>query len=250
MLDIKSDPFKTMVVLGESTVQGGPWLAGNELRWADILRDLINSCQTEPISYCNEGIGASVISKRSAGYADSNKPSAIERYKERVIAHNPDLFVMAYGLNDMRCATDINILREDMEKIIIDVKKAYNSVIVLVNIYHMTGFDRYPPFDKGSINAAGRYNQTIADLAVKNDCLLVDVWSAMNCADWLVHNDGVHANAVGNMIVAHEVFKVIASNCSCLSVMTNDIHKDSEWTRITKEMAYTRVEPSGKRSDT
>lgn len=35
MLDIKFDPLRTMVVFGESIVQEGSWLAGNEFRWAD-----------------------------------------------------------------------------------------------------------------------------------------------------------------------------------------------------------------------
>ena len=30
-------PFKTLVVLGESNVQGGGWLAKEDERWADVL---------------------------------------------------------------------------------------------------------------------------------------------------------------------------------------------------------------------
>ncbi|MHB0998125.1 MAG: SGNH/GDSL hydrolase family protein [Armatimonadota bacterium] len=241
--DYRSEPFKRMVVLGESTVQGGPWLAGDELKWADIVAKLIDSCQEEPVEYFNEGIGASVISPRSAEYADSNKPSALERYHERVIAAKPDLFIMAYGLNDMRTATDVTLFAEEMETIIRDVKAASNPVVVLTDVYYMTGFDRYPPFDKGSIEIAIRYNMAIEDLAKRSDCLFADIWSAMNKADWLVHGDGVHSNAVGNILIANRVFEAIAGNCSCLSRKTEKLHKDSEWTRIAASMAYSTIEP-------
>lgn len=241
--DFRTEPFKKMVVLGESAVQGGPWLSADELRWADILANLIDACQDQPLEYLNEGIGASVISPKSAGYADSNKPSAMERYKSRVIDPAPDLFVMAYGLNDMRCATDPTLFAAEMETIVRDVKASCDPLILLVNIYYMTGFDRYPPFDQGSCESAEAYNRAIASVAAKNECLIADVWWAMNGADWLVHGDGVHANAVGNMITAHKVFEVIAANCSCLSERTNRLHRDSEWTRVASSMAYTQVEP-------
>lgn len=244
--DFHKEPFKRLIVLGESAVQGGPWLAEDERKWADILAELISSCQSEPVEYLNEGIGASVISPRSAGYADSNKPSAMERYKERVIDMNPDIFVMAYGLNDMRCATPPELFAEEMETIVKNVKSACNPLIVLADCYYMTGFDKYPPFNFGTIPSAETYNKMIAEAAERNDCLFADLWKAMNYADWLVHNDGVHTNAVGNIIIANEIFKVIASNCSCLSNKTNAIHKDSEWAKTAADMSYKQIEPLDK----
>jgi len=79
-------PFERMVVMGESTVEGGPWLERPEERWADVLAGLIERCQRRPLTYFNRGIGANAISPRSPGYANSRKPSALERYREDVIA--------------------------------------------------------------------------------------------------------------------------------------------------------------------
>ena len=70
---------------------------------------------------------ASVISPRSAGYEASAKPSAIERYRERVIEQRPDLFVFCYGLNDMRAGTPLELFREEMSRIIVDVKAAFDA---------------------------------------------------------------------------------------------------------------------------
>jgi len=219
-----SEPFKRVVVLGESTVEGGGWIPARADRYADVLVALINRVQAEPVEYSNCGIGASVISPKSPGYEASRKPSAIERYKTDVIAARPDLFILAYGLNDMRAGMDLPVFIEEMERIIRDVQRACRPLIVLVSVYHMTGYDRYPPFDRGSAEATIRYNQAIHRLAQRTGCLYADVYSAEGRADWVVHPDGVHANVVGNLLIAHKIFEVLANNCSGLSaaVLGND----------------------------
>ncbi|HPA46970.1 MAG TPA: GDSL-type esterase/lipase family protein [bacterium] len=243
--DYSAKPFKRMVILGESTVQGGGWVSDHSERYADILVELINSYQEEPMEYINKGIGASVISPKSPGYEASSKPSAIERYKEAVIAQTPDLFVLAYGLNDMRAGMDPDAFKDEMAKIIRDVKAACHPVIVLVNVYHMTGFTSYPPFDKGSLNDTNVYNGIIRELAEENDCLLADVWEAEGQADWLINPDGVHANALGNRLIANRIFEVLAQNCSGLSVKTQKRDADTKWARDTTRIRYQKVEPVG-----
>lgn len=228
--DFHSTEFRRMVALGESTVQGGGWLQRDDQRFPDIVARLINTCQAEPMEYLNEGIGASVISPRSQGYEASGKPSALERYRERVIDQRPDLFLFCYGLNDMRAGTPLDVFAEDMETIVKDVKAACEPVIVLTTVYHMTGFDRFEPFNHGSIEMTKRYNGAIAGIAEKHGCILADVWSAMSETDWLVHQDGVHTNAVGNLLVAHKIFEALAQNCSGLAGHTRELDSNTEWT--------------------
>ena len=241
--DYSSKPFKRMVILGESTVEGGGWVADKSERYADILVELINRCQDEPVEYFNKGIGASVISPRSPGYEASSKPSAMEHYEEDVIDLKPDLFILAFGLNDMRAGMDTQTFKDEMMRIIRDVKSECQPVIVLVNVYHMTGFDRYPPFDKGSPSDTHVYNSIIRELAEENNCLLADVWAAEGQADWLIHPDGVHANAVGNRVIANRIFEVLAQNCSGLSVKTHKRDTDTEWTRATARAQDEKIEP-------
>ena len=170
--DFSRDPFKRMVILGESTVEGGPWLRSEAERYADILAGLINDCQAVPMEYFNKGIGANAISTRSPGYAGSRKPSAMERYHKDVIALNPDLFVLCYGLNDMRAGMPIDEFAEDMATIIKHVKAACAPMTVLTTVYHMTGWKSYPPYDKGSPELTAVYNACIRDLAAAHDCLV------------------------------------------------------------------------------
>lgn len=229
--DYSATPFKRLVVMGESTVQGGAWLGQIEDRFADVLANLINTCQNIPVEYHNKGIGANAISPRSPGYEQSAKPSALERYKTDVIDLNPDLFILCYGLNDMRADMPIGDFTEDMQTIIGDVKTTCNPLIVLTTVYHMTGFGSFAPYDKGSINKTRLYNEAIRRLAENNDCLLADVWAGQGLADWLIHPDGVHANKVGNLIIAHRIFETIGQHCSGITV---DVHKQdakSEWTK-------------------
>ncbi len=231
--DRRAEPFGTMVVMGESTVAGGPFLTRPEQRWADVLADLIARCQAAALTYHNKGIGANTISPRSPGYEASAKPSALERYREDVIALNPDLFLLCYGLNDMRAGMDPERFREDMRAIIVDVTAACAPFTLLTTAYHMTAWRSYAPFDRGSPALTERYNAVIRELAEEQDCVVADVWDAQGRADWLMHADGVHPNAVGNLVIAHRVFEALAQSCSCLSRQAHLYAVGTEWTRFT-----------------
>jgi len=226
-------PFHRMVVLGESTVEGGGWLESPSERWTDVLAALIRACQTEPLEYINKGIGANAISTRSPGYANSRKPSAMERYKGDVIANRPDLFLLCYGLNDMRAAMPIDEFIEDMRTIIADVRVACNPLTVLTTIYYMTGWKSWPPYDKGSVKLTEAYNRRIRKLADDEGCLVADVWQAEGKADWLINPDGVHANRVANLLIAHRAFETLAQNCSGLCRATYDRDLPTGWTQGT-----------------
>ena len=231
--DYKQEPFKRLVILGESTVEGGPWLDEREDRYGDVLVRLINACQKEPIEYYNKGIGANAISPRSPGYAQSRKPSALERYHQDVVDLHPDLFILAYGLNDMRAAMPLSEFRADMATIIGDVQKACFPVTVLTTVYYMTGWRSYPPYDKGSVQLTRRYNDCIRGLAAEFDCILADVWAAEGRADWMIHYDGVHANKVGQMLIANRIFEALAQQASGLTKWVFEQERDTPWTRGT-----------------
>lgn len=234
--DYRKTPFKRFVILGESHVHGGPWLLNpKEERYPDVLVRLINACQKEPLEYYNEGIGNNVISPRSPGYAQSGKPSALERYHKDVIDHKPDLFVLAYGLNDMRAGMALPDFTEDMATIIRNVKAACSPVTVLTTVYHMTGFLSWPPIDKGSEALTIRYNEAIRGLAAEYDCILADIWAAEGLADWLIFYDGVHANKVGEILIGNKVFEAIAQHASCLTNWTFEQGKDTRWAEFTRK---------------
>jgi len=231
--DMRSEPFRRLVILGESTVEGGPWLGQQEERFADVVARLIAGCQGRPLEYYNKGIGANAISPRSPGYEQSAKPSALERYRDDVIALEPDLFVLCYGLNDMRAGMPVEDFREDMATIIRDVQVQCNPLIVLTTVYHMTAWKSYAPFDRGSPELTREYNACIAGLAEEHDCVRADVWEAQGQTDWLINQDGVHANTVGNLVIAHCVFEAIAQHASGLCAHVIERDNGTDWAKGT-----------------
>jgi len=231
--DWHAEPFRRMVVLGESTVQGGGWIAVAGERWADIVARLINDCQAQPMEYINRGIGANAISPRSPGYESSAKPSALERYRDDVIAQKPDLFLFCYGLNDMRAGMPVDEFIADARTIVRDVRESCEPLCVLTTVYYMTGWKSWAPFDCGSVELTERYNATIAALANEEGCLLADIWDAEGQADWLINPDGVHANKVGNLLIAHRVFETLANHCSGIASAVNERDRNTQWTRDT-----------------
>ena len=224
-------PFKSLVVLGESTVEGGGWLSGPQERWADLLWKLLECAQERKISYYNAGLGASVISPRSPGYDASRKPSASERLDEEVISRRPDFVVIAYGLNDMRAGMSAADFGREMEEIIDRIQRSAERLIVIANVYHMPTYRYYPPFDKGSLAATIEYNTMLEKLAERRGCLYADVWGAQGERDWVVHQDTVHANKVGNMLIAHEVFACTVRAASEIAHEVEKRNRQTEWTR-------------------
>lgn len=229
--EIPHGPFNSLVVLGESTVEGGGWLAEPSERWADILWKLLEHAQETSIEYHNAGVGASVISPNSPGYEASIKPSASERLDVAVISHNPDLVVIAYGLNDMRAGMNISDFESEIMEIINRIRASLPARIVVVNVYHMSSYIYYPPFDKGSVEKTIEYNQMLKHIADDNNCVYADVWSAEGRRDWFIHQDTVHANKVGNMLIAHKVFESIVHAAPGIVGNIEKRNANTEWTR-------------------
>jgi len=224
-------PFERLVILGESTVQGGGWVASDAERYADILWKLIETAQEEPLEYFNAGVGGSVISPASPGYAASGKPSAAERLDQHVIRRDPDLLVIAYGLNDMRAGMPVADFRNELLKILDRVQVAVNPAIVLVNVYYMPDFPHFAPFDRGSTEATRAYNRMLRKLAEERGLVYADVYSAEADCPYVVNVDGVHANKIGNMLIAHRVFEAIVRGCPGIARNVARRDETSDWTK-------------------
>jgi lysophospholipase L1-like esterase len=227
--DYRDQPFAVGVALGESTTAGGS-ATSRELTWVSLLTNLINEHQREPVRMINSGIGANLISRRSPSYEDSGKPSAMERYKKHVIDHHPDLVLISYGLNDARGGTPLAQFLQDLREVTLAIQSETQAVIVLLNAYFMTGFDRYLPYNQANIATFLGYNAGIQELARELDVLYADVFAAEGSATWMVDPDGVHANNLGHRVIANRVFEVLAQNCSGLSQKAFELRKNfKQW---------------------
>jgi lysophospholipase L1-like esterase len=205
--DTHSEPFECVVVLGESHVAAKIWV--------EVFADLLKRFQGPPEpKVINAGIGGNAISPRSPGYPGSSGPSAIERYREDVVAHEPDLVILSYGLNDMRAGMAPEDFREDLSKMVGDIQEATGAVVVLTTVYNMSAYALFPPYDVGCPEAAEVYNLVIKQVAKKYDALVADIWEAEGQAPWVMAVDTVHANEMGHTLIGHRVFETVAANCS------------------------------------
>lgn len=218
--DYHSEPFHSMVAIGDSITMGAS-ATRREYCWVSRLARLISEFQKREIEVCNAGIGGNLISRRSIAYNhhDSGKPSALERYKRDVISHAPDLVVISYGLNDMRCGTPVDIFLEDMDVMVKAIQMETKAVIVMLNAYFMTGFKEHSEtWGHGDMKSTQVYNARMRQYAEINDVLYADVYSAQGQATWAIDKDGVHPNNLGHALIANKVFETIATHCSCLSI--------------------------------
>lgn len=216
-------PFRTLVTLGESTTAGG-WASCRQRSWPELLAAQINDLQRTPLHLLNMGIGANVISTNSPCYGESNKPAADERLDKHVIAHKPDLLVIAYGLNDARGGTPIDQFQDAMRAIIERVREAVQPLILLPGPYFMTDFTAGgEAWTHADLPLFYKFNDAIAQVAEQTDCLYADLLASYRDAPWLVNDDGVHANDVGHRIVANKMFEVLASNCSGIAAEAKDL---------------------------
>ncbi|MCH2570680.1 MAG: SGNH/GDSL hydrolase family protein [Planctomycetes bacterium] len=225
--DRHADSFRTLVALGESTTAGG-WSTSRERCWVSVLGDLINDFQSSEMQVFNSGIGANVISTRSPCYAYSGKPAASERLDKHVIEHDPDLLVISYGLNDARGGTPLKLFRQELLRLVDRVRASIEPLIVLLGPYYMNDFTvGGEGWSHADLALFGQFNKVIGKVAEKKDCLYVDLLSAYQETDWMIHYDGVHANDLGHRIVANRIFEKIAQNCSGIAQQTQKAEKTS-----------------------
>jgi lysophospholipase L1-like esterase len=223
--DYRKEPFQRFVAFGASITAGGS-ATSRELCWVNRVTDAINESQLEPLKTINVGLGASVISPRSAGYDKSTKPSSMERYQKHVVAYSPDLVTISYAVNDARAGTPIGQFLEDLRHIVVDIKSKTGAIIAILSTHFMTDFARDPPFSQANVAVFEGYNCGMKRLSEECDVLYVDVFSNLGFAPWTVDPvDGVHPNNLGHKLIADCVFDVLARNCSCLSQKALELRK-------------------------
>jgi lysophospholipase L1-like esterase len=214
-----------MVVLGDSIAYG---MCATEPRheWAQVAANLLRDFQDEDLVVLNRGLPAGVISPRCPGYRESAKPSLIERYRRHCIDLQPDLVVIAEGLNDMRSGMPLGEYVEDLEHIVGDIRDQTRALIVLLGVYHQTygvGANDptvYPTWSRWSHEVAATFERSIELVAARFDAIFVDTLRIMGGADWLLHVDACHMNDLGHVLVGNGVFEAIARRTLSLASST------------------------------
>lgn len=208
----RSEPFRVAVALGDSITAGGT-ATSRDLNWVSRLTRLIDEAQLTPLRMLNHGVGGNVISPRSHFYAQSGRPSALERYRRDAISHHPDLVLLAYGLNDARAGTPVAQFAEDLRTIITDIQAQTGALVVVISTSLMTGYGDYEPFHHAVEATLVAYNEALRQLARDTGAVFADVFSALGGATWTVDEDRVHLNNLGHALLANRIFEALAQNC-------------------------------------
>jgi len=213
--DMRSQPVTRIVALGESTTWGYS-VSDKDKCWVNQVAGMLEEFQGAPIELINQGIGSNVITAECPAYEFSAKPSALERVDADLIAHDPDMVFLSYGLNDSRGGTSLEVFRRAYQELIDRIRAEIDPTIVLLNAYYMHEvlYTECEHWEESSYDLTEIYNVLIQQIADANGTILADVYSAEMGVDWIIDEDHCHPNDLGHRIIANRVFEAIVRNCS------------------------------------
>lgn len=231
--DLRPEPVHKLIVMGESNVEGG-CNGENTYDWVEVFARLMREFQNNGMEFLNKGISSNVISPDAPMYncmpGHGSVPSAIERFREDVVSHNPDMVIYAYGLNDSRCGHPVDSFLAAYETVIRETREALpDALLVLVSAYWNLQYDaetwsapEFENFYPDKANEGGdelvcSYNEGVRTLADRYDGIFVHVYSLLEGATWLLNKDHCHFNEIGSTIIGHAVLGAVASRCSFLA---------------------------------
>ena len=213
--DLRPDPVKRIVALGESSTWGYS-VSAKEKCWVNQVTNMLEEFQGSSIELINQGIGSNVITTECPSYEHSAKPAALERVDAELIAYNPDLVFLSYGLNDSRGGTQPEVFRRAYQGLIDRIKAKIDPVIVLVNTYYMHEilYTNCEHWEESNYDVTEVFNVIIRQLADANGLVHADIYAAEVGVDWIIDEDHCHPNDLGHRIIANRVFEAIVRNCS------------------------------------
>ena len=213
-IDLRSEPVRRMVAIGESTTWGYS-VSDKGHCWVNRVAAMIEQWQGAPLEFVNQGIGSNVITTECPAYQHSVGPAALERVDGDVIALNPDLVLISYGLNDSRGGTTTAMFRDAMRELIGRIREEVDPLIVLLNTYYMHEVCyEYPNWAHSDYDVTEVFNVVTRQVAEETGCILADIYSAEIGVDWIIDEDHCHPNDLGHFLVANRVFEAIARNCT------------------------------------
>ena len=216
--DMRSEPIRRLVTLGDS-ITWGYSASEKEACWVNRTVRMIERFQGSEIELMNQGIGGNVLTPLCPAYPVSGRPCGLERVEEQVIALDPDMVILAYGVNDSRGGTDPELFRREYQKLIDTIRARIDPTIVMTSLFylHEAGYNAHEDWGHSNYDLTDVYNLVIRQLAENNGLVFADVYAAQSGVDWFVDPDHVHPNDLGHFVIANRVFEAIARSCSLVA---------------------------------
>jgi lysophospholipase L1-like esterase len=212
--DLRSEPVRRIVALGESTTWGYS-VSAKDNCWVSQVARMLETFQGAPIELINQGIGSNVLTTECPSYRFSVGASALERVDDDLVAFAPDMVFLSYGLNDSRGGTTPAAFRRAYQTLIDRIRARLDPTIVILNTYYMHEvLYTYPHWDQSDYDVTEVFNLVIRQLAEANGLILADIYAAEVGVDWIIDQDHCHPNDLGHRLIANRVFEAIVRNCS------------------------------------
>jgi len=170
-----SGKYRTVVAFGDSIVEG----YGQPEGWPEILgRDLAARYP-----------GVRVI---NAGVSGDTAGDGLRRIQKDVLAHRPDLVLIAFGLNDMKNGVPVSKFRKELSAMILEISGEGAQPVLLTTTRLQQGASLL-----ARLNPAP-FNETLKSLAEERGVFLIDVndgFKGLNTPEYLM--DAAHPNQEG-----------------------------------------------------
>lgn len=184
---------------GDSITYGSNAEPRLSLRWSTLVANAIRpACSYHVIEINNSYAGSDVVTYQQAHLTAD------------VLAYNPEVIVLAGGLNDMRQVTDVPTFSAAYSAML-NAAIAHPSVrhVFCCSLAHIVAYGDYPPHDQGSDAKNHLFNAEIASLASAAGATFVDLHGGMAHNDALVDTDGIHPTTAGHANIAATVGPVV-----------------------------------------
>jgi acyl-CoA thioesterase-1 len=171
----ESGQYRTIVAFGDSIVEGYRQPEG----WPEILGRKLGSRYGD-VRVLNAG-----ISGNTAG--DGNR-----RIRKDVLDHDPDLVLIAFGLNDMKNGVSVSQFREELSSLVSGVSAVGAQPVLLTTTRLQRGAGMLSRLNPEP------FNDAIRAVAEERDIPLIDVhdrFKGLNTPEYLM--DAAHPNMEG-----------------------------------------------------
>ena len=219
---------RTIVCFGDSVTQGIPHVAPEDT-FPALLQRRLNMRFAGEYSF-------DVV---NAGVGGENSAEGLARIETDVLAHNPALVIIEFGLNDIRYEPEKKLEKqqfaanlEKMHAILNEknIRTIFTTPNPIIDEYHgySKGIDYYKQWG-GCNGACAAYAEVVREVTSRLQAPLVDIydifvqkaWEAefkgetFDAADLSIlrtlisSHDGVHPTAAGQQLIAMELYKSI-----------------------------------------
>ena len=209
--DKSPERFKNVVFIGDSITWGACASDHNTTAWAPLLHSMLEKAIGTDITYINEGISGTLLTGWSGNGAFG--PANL-KVQEDIIDNDPDLLLLAYGINDMNSGVSVEALAAAYDSYLAEIRKALpDTTIVVVGLTYM-GND-------GGGERVRANNSNLRRLAEKYGAIYADVYNMLYGSEWLLA-DNLHPTDIGYKVMANTIYNAIADNCNLKDVDVSD----------------------------